>query len=173
MKETARYGFILALICALAAGLLAGVNALTKSRIIAQSLGGERAALKEIMPEGVNFEAVISAGKTDYYKVFNQEGIFLGLIFKASAKGYSSTIEVLAGISKDAKITAIKVVSASETPGLGSKINGPDFINQFRGTDTGLSGVQAITGATISSRAVISAVKKRAEELKDIIKNDK
>ncbi|MCK9430277.1 MAG: FMN-binding protein, partial [Candidatus Omnitrophica bacterium] len=95
-------------------------------------------------------------------------------VFKASGKGYSSVIETLAGILPDGKINAIKVVSLNETPGLGMRVTEDSFTSQFNNQDAlNLSGVQAIAGATISSRAVVDSVVKRAQELKELIKNEK
>lgn len=173
MKEMLRYGFILTFICVLASGLLAAVDLLTKSKIAAQLLEEEQLALKEVMPQGETFEPVKEKEEVEYYKVFDNTGKFCGIVFKASAKGYSSTIDTLAAMSADAKISAIKVLSQNETPGLGSKIAEPEFSVQFQGRDSSLSGVAAISGATISSRAVINSVRKKAEEIRSLIKDGK
>ena len=151
MKEIIRYGLILALICAVSAGLLAGVNMLTKPKIALQKANEEKAALEEVMPQAVKFETVKTKEKLEYYKAFDKSGMFMGAVFKASAKGYSSTIEVLAGILKSGDITAIKVISQNETPGLGSQVSDDKFTGQFSGKNSALSDVQAITGATISA----------------------
>jgi electron transport complex protein RnfG len=172
VKEMIRFGLILGIICIIAAGLLAGVNSLTKPRILAQALAEENAGLKEVLPEADNFEAVKEKEEIIYYKGYDQSGKFVGVAFKAVGKGYSSVIETLAGMLKDGKIIAIKILSQNETPGLGSRITEPGFVNQFRGIND-LSGVQAITGATISSRAVITSVEKKALEVRGLIKNEK
>lgn len=171
MREMLRYGLILGLICSLASGLLAGVNHLTKAKIIAQAQAEEASSIKELFPGAANFQSIKSkAGEDIYYKAYNQEGNFLGVAFKAIGKGYSSDIETLVGMTKEGKIIAIKIINQNETPGLGSRVNEPSFTGQFTGRDTqDLSGVQAITGATISSRAVIDAVKNKAEEIKNEI----
>ncbi len=174
MKEMIRYGFILAVICVVASGLLAGVNVLTKSRILAQAEAEEEASLKEVMPLAEHFEAVKSGNDILYYKAHDKNGKLIGLAFKAAGKGYSSIVETMVGMAKDGKITAIKVLSQNETPGLGANVADSKFAAQFSGKDIpGLSEVQAITGATISSRAVIDAVKKRAQDLEGILKNAK
>jgi electron transport complex protein RnfG len=176
MKEMARYGFILTLICVLAAGLLASVNMLTGPKILAAAKSEEQAALKEVMPLAATFTAVKPDvdKETLYYKAFDPQGKLIGFVFKASGKGYSSIIVTLAGIFLDEKISAIKVISLNETPGLGMQVAEDKFTGQFGGQNSlELSGVQAITGATISSRAVMDSVKKRAQEIKELIKNDK
>jgi len=174
MKEMVRYGLTLAVICTIASGLLASVNALTKSRIIAQAQAEEELGLKEVLPGAVHFEPVKSQDNIIYYKGHDKEGNLVGVAFKASQKGYSSTVETVAGMKSDGVITAIKVVSQNETPGLGSGVTEPGFTGQFAGRSIAeLNKVQAITGATISSRAVIDSVKKKAEEIKGLIKDEK
>jgi len=166
-----RYGFILGLICVVAAGLLAGVNSLTKFKIIAQAQAEEEAGLKEVLPQALRFEPEKFGGEVIYYKGYDQAGKLTGVAFKASSKGYSSVIETMAGMLPDGTITAIKILSQNETPGLGSQVAEPEFAEQFKNQDAvELSGVVAITGATISSRAVIDSVKQKAQEIKALIR---
>jgi len=174
MKEMIRYGFILALICAIAAGLLAGVNELTRSKIAAQAYAEEQSALKEVMPQAAKFTEVKSGEEILYYKALDNQDKIVGFVFKAGAKGYSSLVQTLAGIFPDGSISAIKVVSQNETPGLGMRITENKFTDQFKNQDSlSLSGVQAITGATISSRAVMDSVRKKAAEVLELIKNER
>ncbi|MDD2751828.1 MAG: FMN-binding protein [Candidatus Omnitrophica bacterium] len=166
MRETMRYGFILAVICMLAAGLLAGVNALAKEKIISQALAEEKASLKEVFPQAAAFEPIESDGEVIYYRALDAQKQLIGAAFKASGKGYSSTIETMAGMLKNGQITAIKVLAQNETPGLGARITEPEFTGQFINKKD-LSQVQAITGATISSKAAIDSVnQKKAQVLR-------
>lgn len=172
MKETIRYGFILGLICLIASSLLAGVNFFTSAKIIAQSLEEEEASLKEVMPECTHFEPVKAAENILYYKAFDKNKTLTGVAFKAYGKGYSSSIETMVGMRKDGTIISIKILSQNETPGLGSQVTGPAFRAQFRDKNIpDLDKVQAITGATISSRAVIDSVRAKAQEIKSLIKD--
>jgi len=174
MREMIRYGFILALICAIAAGLLAGVNELTRGKIASQAYAEEQAALQEIMPQAARFTEVKSGEEILYYKALDARDKTIGFVFKAGGKGYSSLIQTLAGIFPDGKISAIKVVSQNETPGLGMRITEKKFTDQFSGQDSlSLSGVQAITGATISSRAVMNSVMSKAHEIMELVKHEK
>ncbi|MDD5464855.1 MAG: FMN-binding protein [Candidatus Omnitrophica bacterium] len=176
MKEMFRYGFILALICTIAAGLLAAANALTRPKIFAQAQLEERAGLKEVMPAAAGFKAVKPEADKEilYYKAFDSQDKLIGFVFKASGKGYSSMVETLVGVFLDDKISAIKVISQNETPGLGVRITENKFTGQFSNRNSlDLSGVQVIAGATISSRAIINSVMKKAREIKELIKNEK
>lgn len=174
MKEIIRYGFILGLICFIAGGLLVGVNYLTQGKIIAQAQEEERASLKEVLPAAVRFDPVKKEGVIIYYKGYGQDNNFAGVAFKAGSKGYSSAIEAMVGLDNQGNITNIKILSQNETPGLGARIVEPLFTGQFARKDIGgLDKVQAITGATISSKAVVESVQKKAEEIWKLLKDEK
>jgi electron transport complex protein RnfG len=163
MKLIGRYVFLLLLICTTAAPC-----------IFAEELSYGQAALKEVFPDAAKFEPVKSKDSVVYYKAFDRQGVFIGVVFKAVQKGYSSVIETMAGMKKDGTLTAIKVLSNNETPGAGSKVSEPVFTGQFRNKSISkLDSVEAVTGATISSRAVIDSVKNKAEEIMPLIKGEK
>jgi electron transport complex protein RnfG len=186
------YGLKLGLVCLLATGLLAAVNAVTLSKINLEAQKELEESLKDVLPQAEKFEPLKKEDKILYYKAYDKEGKFFAAAFMVSAKGYSSDIETLVGMTKDGKITAIKVLNQNETPGLGSKIteikddstlfdfmngkksNGikkPWFQAQFADKKVSeLDNIQAITGATISSKAVIDAVKAKAKEIEELIK---
>jgi len=174
MKEMVRYGLILSLICALASASLAVVNSITKPRIIAQAEAEEKASLKEVLPEATHFEPVKSGNDIIYYKAYTKNGKFIDVAFKTSGKGYSSIIETMVGLTLDGNITAIKILSQNETPGLGTPVTDSSFTGQFANKNMqDLNEVQAITGASISSKAIIDSVSKKAQEIKELIKNEK
>lgn len=196
MKEIPRYGFTLALICVAASASLAIVYSFTRPAIVARAKAEEEASLKEVLPQANNFEPVKSGESVLYYKAYNKNAKFIGVAFKVSAKGYSGIIETMAGMSRDGIITAIKILNQNETPGLGARITEvsddttiwdlfrvkkkvedekkPWFQEQFSGKRIeGIKDIQAITGATISSKAVIDSVQKKAGEIKILIKNER
>lgn len=160
MKELIKYGFILGIICFLSSSVLAVVNTITEPKIKEQKLHDENIALQEVMAGCALFKPHMKQDKIDYYLAFDRANALKGFVLKSECKGYSSTIEILAGINLNLEITEIKILSQNETPGLGSRIAEPDFRAQFKGkTLQKLQEVQAITGATISSSAVINAMK--------------
>ncbi len=186
-----RYGIILGLICLVATGLLATVNFFTKTRIAAEAQKEIEISLKEVLPEALNFEAIKFQNETVYYKGFSRDKSLAGVAFIARGKGYSGIIETMVGMKTDGTITAIKILSQSETPGLGSRIgeikNSTTIIDLFKGKhpksslkpwfqkqfsnkkSSDLDGVSAITGATISSWAVINSIKNKALEIQKLI----
>ncbi len=117
---------------------------------------------------------------TIYYEALDKNGTLIGWGVPLSGKGYGGTIRLLAGVDVSGVITGVKVLEHSETPGLGSKINEKGykqtesaFLRQFAGKKIAdivlvkgatANNIQAITGATISSRAVVDGVRKGVEE---------
>jgi len=97
-----------------------------------------------------------------------------GYIFLVKAKGYGGPLTLAAGIDKSGRVKGIAVVVSKETVGLGSKALEPAYLGKFRGKtvrDKLKIGedVQAVTGATITSRAVTGQVKQALEAF-DLIK---
>ncbi|MFH1782160.1 MAG: FMN-binding protein [Candidatus Omnitrophota bacterium] len=118
-----------------------------------------------------------------------------GYVFIAKKYGYSSVIESMVGMKKDGTITGVRILAQSETPGLGAKIVEvastntilkaiknlfskdkkkeekllPYFTEQFKGLNAKKlslsSNIQAITGATISSKACLESIKEEAMEI--------
>lgn len=171
MKEAFKCSFVLMAICFIAASLLVGINGLTSARIEKARDSEKAAAFVEVLPRAARFEPVEKNGDIVYYRGLDINGKVLGAVFTVSAKGYSSVIEAVAGMLTDGSIEGIKIISHNETPGLGSRIaEEPAFLTQFRGKKANqLDKVQAITGATVSSRAVINAVKEKARIIERLI----
>jgi electron transport complex protein RnfG len=167
-----RYGIILLTICLCASLVLSFTHKVTQAKIEEQLTEGEKKALDEVFPEANSFEDKDLNGKT--YYVAKKDGRDLGYVIKAEAKGYSSTIVMMVGFDQAGVIKGLEVLSQQETPGLGAKItevkageDRPWFLRQFAGKkaeDLNLTNIQAITAATITSSAVIDAVKNSVEE---------
>ncbi len=163
-----RYGIILLVICFCASLVLSATYKVTHARIEAQAVTEEKDALDEVFPEATNFEDKSLDGETFYLaKKDNQN---LGYIIRVKTKGYSGLISMLVGFDSEGEIKGINILSQEETPGLGAKISEirsgekkPWFLQQFEGKKArqlDLNNIQAITAATISSKAVLEGVKK-------------
>lgn len=193
MNNVVKFSLILFLICFFASAFLSGVNFLTKEKIAFQKYQAEQEALLEVMPEAAEFETVKKGKDVLYYKALGKDKNILGFCFIAFGKGYSSAIETMVGMKKDGEITAIKILSQSETPGLGAKITElassvtlfeafsgrakndeklkPWFAKRFSSKNISeLDKIDTISGATISSNAVIKSVKEKAEEIYENLK---
>ena len=81
-------------------------------------------------------------------------------MFSITTQGYGgkNTLKMTVGIDMEGKITDTKVLSHSETAGLGSKIESDAFRSQFPGKDASLEGVDNISGATFSSNYYRAAI---------------
>lgn len=155
----------LLMVCLISAGLLAGVYELTKADIALAEKNKQENALKGVLPE---FDTI----KTDsingapVFKAF-KNGVYVGAATITSDLGFSDQIVVMVGIDNAKNIVNYEVLSQKETPGLGTKcvdwfkeqINGKSISTDFKVTKDG-GDVDAITAATITSRAFLDAVKK-------------
>ncbi len=106
----------------------------------------------------------------DLYLIYSS-GNLIGYAFLAKGKGYGGEIDILVGLEDENTVKGIRIVRHSETPGLGSRITGDFFLAQFKNInidDVFLKSeggkIDAITGSTISSKAVTEAVYKAAKE---------
>lgn len=121
-------------------------------------------------------------GKTTTYRVYraDRDKHPAGWVIQATGQGYADRIEILLGLSPDAaSITGLFVLEQKETPGLGNKIASIPWRSQFNGKPTGqalevikggatqASQIDAITGATISSRSVAAIVNRVTADLRD------
>ena len=205
LKLMIKYGLILLIICFIASGLLSGVFMFTSPKINAQKAREQKEAFANVMPLAQAFKEVKQDSEVLYYIGYKDksEKEIAGYVFLTTAKGYSSAIEIMAGIDDSGKITGIKILTQAETPGLGARIDevlsdktlfGPKqktkqaqpqeawFQKQFKGKpvqdlvvakEKTDKNIQAITGATITSEAVTKAVKEKAQEIFDLVKGKK
>ncbi|MDR1599356.1 MAG: FMN-binding protein [Oscillospiraceae bacterium] len=147
----------LTLICLVISAALAVTNSVTAPVIAAAARTRAEAAQKEVLPEADEFESVQSdalpEGVTEAYAAVNGAGY----VFMLLTSGYGGDISIIAGIDGEGRITAVKTLSHSETEGLGAKITTPEFLGQFAGS-VEAGGADAISGATISSKAFFAAI---------------
>lgn len=173
-ESNLRLGLILLLITAVAGILLGGAYSLTKEPIAQQTIKKNNEAmqavlssadtfeLKEIeIPEGSLVSEVNEGKKNDEVQ---------GYAIKVINDGYGGKINIMVGISMDGKLQGLTILEHSETPGLGANATLPDFKDQFKdkSVDNPLqvvktpaandNEIEALTGATITSKAVTNAV---------------
>lgn len=155
-----RIAGVLTLICSVIALLLAVVNMLTKDTIAANTEKEKIEAISRIFGDVDDVEAY-SAEDHEVYLVMYKKGV-LGYTVTVKPQGYGGEIEMLVGIEPGGSVVGIEIISMSETPGVGSRVKSdPDFLPQFKGMTGTLTvgdNVDAISGASISSKAVTSGV---------------
>ncbi|MBQ4145141.1 MAG: RnfABCDGE type electron transport complex subunit G [Clostridia bacterium] len=173
MKETLTLTFKLLLICAVITALLAWVNVMTEPIIAQNEQSSFQAAMTEVLPDAGMFTK-----KEISNFVPSETGVTINSVYEAerggavvsavSSEGYGGDISIMVGITEDGKVNQIKVMSMSETPGLGAKSTEPEFAQKYVGLEKGISVIKnsqpegneiiAISGATVTSKAVTKAV---------------
>ena len=154
---------VLAVICLIMAALLGLVNSITEDPIKANNEKTVQDSLQIVMPadayeqvayDGIetNVVAVYKAGDQGYVVEVN------------SPNGFGGAIDMMTGVDNDGNVTGIAIISHAETSGLGSKATDPEWQAQFAGASGTVTvekdggAIVAITGSTITSRAVCDGV---------------
>ncbi|RKZ24095.1 hypothetical protein DRQ16_00550 [bacterium] len=165
-----RQVLVLFIVCVLSAFLLSFVYGKTAPLIEENAKKKIEASLKEVFPGEVEFKEIEPGKLWEVYR----NGSLAGFVYIHGERGYSSVVRAMVGVDLDGKIVGMKVPKEglSETPGLGMKVTEPWFSRQFIGKyaeDVKLKkdggDLDAITAATISSRACVNAVKNGYIEL--------
>ena len=162
-----RLALTLLIITAVVAGALAGVNAITKPVIDAQNEAKTQAAIEAVLPGGYDEQITGYADESGIVsKVYKGAN---GYALEVLPGGFDNTITMMVGVDFGGNVLGISIVSHTETAGLGAVAAAQTSAGEaFRGQFVGTSGsvvvskdggeLDAITGATITSRAVCAGV---------------
>ena len=156
----------LAVIVIVSVVLLMVVNSITSPIVKNMQVEEIENTLRSIFPEMSKYEV------DDEVYIIYEDGEKAGYAFMASGSGYGGNIDIMVGLDSGFGIKGVSILSQTETPGVGNKITESSFTDQFKGlsaSDIALKSeggkIDAITGATISSRAVVDAVKEKMVEI--------
>lgn len=173
---------VLTVICLVVTLALSLANLVTAKKIEERAKQTQMQAMSKVLDgEYTKLTENINGSDIEYY-LTEKDGETVGFIFTVESKGYGGNISVMTAVKTDGTVAAVQIVSAdNETVGLGKNVTKEAFYNQF----TGLSGditakkfgtankqnneIDAVTGATISSRAVTDAVNTALEYAEQII----
>ncbi|OFY62005.1 MAG: RnfABCDGE type electron transport complex subunit G [Bacteroidetes bacterium RBG_13_42_15] len=166
----------LTLIALVSSALLGFVYEITKEPIALSNFNKKLNAIKQVVPEfsnNPNDEMFrLPTGEGDSLDIYpaKKDDIIVGYAVNTyTSKGFSGNISLMAGFKPDGTIINISVLEQKETPGLGTKMVEPQFKDQFNDKNPGEfdlevkkdgGQVDAITAATISSRAFCDAIKR-------------
>ena len=157
--------FFLTIVVLVSVGILMGVNVITEPRIISAQEAELRQLLEKTYTDMTDFTL-----EDDVY-IIQKDGENIGYSFVTIGKGYGGNIRILVSLESDFNIKDISIVAQTETPGLGDRILSPEFTDMFVGLEadevalrSNDGEIDAITGATISSRAVAEAVREAMVE---------
>jgi electron transport complex protein RnfG len=183
MRNLVKPAVVLFVIAAIAAALLGYVNAITAEPIAQAEADAKSTNMAAVLEcdewnDSVEVEDSII---TDYSEGI-KDGKTVGYAFSVTTKGYGSGLKLMVGVDTEGTITGLSIVDCSnETPGLGAESAKPKFYSQFAGKkgeltvvkgggNAGDSEIDAITGATITSKAVTNAVNTVTEYFEENLK---
>lgn len=164
--------------------ILAFTNSVTKDKIAENTRKEQDAAKIEVLAGATIFEDVDFKDETglvkNVYLGKNEKHELIGWCANVTPSGYGGVIDTIVGFGTDGSVTGIKIVSLSETPGLGAKATDEAFSGQFAGKNgdgaltviksgkAGESEIMAISGATITSSAVKDGVNAAAKAVESV-----
>ena len=155
-------------ICLVATFLLGMTNSVTAPIIEQLAIETEIKSRQVVFADAKSFgEAEILDDGTSVVEALDESGNVIGHVVVNTTKGYGGDISVMTGIDSEGKVTGVNILSHAETAGLGAKAAEQNFRDRFLGHIFGITvskdkagenSIDAITGATITSRAVVDAV---------------
>ncbi|MCX8057491.1 MAG: RnfABCDGE type electron transport complex subunit G [Ignavibacteria bacterium] len=186
MKKTIHIISVLTLTATISALTLASVNNWAKPLIEENAIKAISEAIFQVQPSAKSYEK-IPLDELKAFEVFDENKNSIGYAVVHQGNGFQGTIKLIFGIDKNLeRITSIEILEQVETPGLGSLITEENYKNQFRSlsvnpvinlikgkSKTADNQVKAITGATISSRAVVNIVNDAIRILRKYSKEEK
>ncbi len=173
---------VLTVIALVSGGVLALTYLVSSPAIQANQAESLRRSIYEVVSGVSKYQEKSRDGMT-YFECRDAAGKLAGYALPAEGNGYQGTIRLMIGVSADlATITGLEVLEQVETPGLGGRIGEKAFQDQFRGLPTqppityvknkkpqGPAEIQAITGATISTRSTVAIVNRKLEEARRVL----
>ena len=187
MSNTARFALVLTIVCLVAGGGVGGIYLLTRDPIAVRAEAEERAVRMQVLPQAKVFRELVKDSAV-YAGLDSEDGQTVGYVAVGEAQGYGGELTVMVGLDKDLVIAKAAVVKHSETPGLGAdcaKLQSKDtlwtvlfggertkatsWMDQFSGKRKGQlvldAGIDAKTGCTITSKAVVKAARAAIEKV--------
>lgn len=160
-----RVGGALLIICAVVALVLSFVNNVTRDRIAENETKQKKDAMVELFGseeiEYTELDRIESDGENvdALYRVA-RDGTTVGYCVSVLSPGFGGDISMMVALNADKTVIGVKIVSLSETPGLGTRVNDGEYLSQYAGASASLSAsdVDMISGATKSSKAVLNGV---------------
>ncbi len=185
MKDSLKMIAVLTFFAVLSGGILGWFNTFTQKKVEENKLRELLRSLQAVTgmnPDTDTYELVKKDKDFELYKILSG-GQVKAYAIVGEGNGYQDKIRLIFGVEPDfSRIIALKILEEKETPGLGARIEEEDYLNQWKGkvasgelrlvkTPTeSPDEVQAISGATISSTAVLDIVNKSVARAKKILK---
>jgi len=153
---------VLCVICIVMTGALAATNSVTAPIIEAATIAAQNAARTELLPEADSFTKVEGLAVENVVEAYTANN-GTGTVVTSTSKGYGGTMTVMVAFTPEGTIKQIKVTQQGETQGIGSKVAGDaSFWTRYEGLEAKElvlgTDVDALSGATVSSKALTNAV---------------
>ena len=162
--------------CLISGIILAGTYYLTNPIALEKNKMLEEQAMQALAPAATAFEPI--EGREAWFAA-KSGGEIIAYVVPAENKGYGGTIRMLVAVSTDGSVIDYDILTSNETPGLGDGAAKDFFRDRIKGKTadalivvkdpSNTVNVDALTGATITSRAVTEGVKKAVEEVNDFM----
>lgn len=154
----------LLIISAVVSGLLGLTNYITADKIAAINADKTAASMQEVLPADTytKLDYPLTGSQANVAAVYQADD--KGYVVEVTPSGFGGTIDMVVGVDKNGAVTGVSIISMSETSGLGANASKESFRSQFVGKSGELAvskdggEIDALTGATITSRAVTSGV---------------
>lgn len=175
LAQIIKLALSLTVVCIIAGGGLALTYAATEQQIARQAREEEMKSNKAALPlveafkdfkERRDLAVRIKRKQKDVVRIFEgyKNGRKVGWVVQVAPRGYGGPIVFAVGINVKGKVVGLSIIDIKETPGLGQNVQKPGFQKQFRGKEADNSlevgkDIDALTGATISSKAIALGVK--------------
>lgn len=169
------------LICLVVTAILSVTNALTADRIAQNEQQSKETSMLAVCPDADSFDEIIDGV---LYAATDSGGNIIGYAVSTAATGYGGQVKVMTGIDTDGVIIGVDVYNNDdETPGLGQNTSNDSFTDQYRTLSADRliavskdsadgQTVDAVTSATISSRAVTAAVNEACDIYRQTIEKE-
>lgn len=182
LKSVLKTGAILLTVGFICTLILSLCNHLTKDRIAELTAEKEKQTMVAVLPDAQTFDNVVHFSEGAVIDIFagKENGEIIGYCVKTNAMGYGGAISMMVGVNKDCTVSGVEIISMSETPGLGARANDKKFVGAYAGKTLGVSvkksgapgenEVSAISGATITSKAITNGVNSALQAVNKILK---
>jgi len=194
MSKTSKMIVVLTVITGLSGAILSSWDSITKPKIEYHKLQALKAAISDVLPQYDYYDELQVEGTTLYLGKLNEQTESVGVAFEIDGSGFQGNISMMIGVDPTfTTITGMKVLEQIETPGLGTKIvedpsnkdNPFWFPQQFVGVNIfpkinvvknikpqNSNEIQAISGATISSKAIVRILNDEIKIVKNLYYTD-
>jgi len=158
--------------CFVSGAIIAGTYFITAPVAVEKAAELKTQAMKSLVLDAQKFNPV--KNKSDWFTA-EKDGKIIAYVVPAESKGYGGAIKMLVSVTPQGKIIDFNILDSKETPGLGDNASKEPFKSQFKEKETKdlevvkdktkVDNIQAMTGATISSKAVTKGIKDAVEQV--------